>query len=83
MKILSAIDRLKNSDEEPIKLLIELEDIYKEAKERQKQVCPKCEEWIKMELPTDCLSKPDYCVKNENDSILTIWYESIQEDINF
>ncbi len=82
MSISIAINRLKNSNEKPIKLLMELEDIYKEAKERQSQICSKCEEWLKMDLPTDCLCKPDYCVRNENDSILTIWYESLQEEFD-
>ena len=80
MNILTAIDKLKNSDEEPIKLLTELEEIYNQAKERQKQICPKCEKCIKMDLPTDCLCKPDYCVRNENDSILTIWYEELKDN---
>ena len=78
MDILKATERLKNSDEEPIKLLAELKNIYEKAKERNSQLCSKCEEWIKLDLPLGCICKPDYCVRNSEDLILIIWYEELR-----
>jgi len=32
-----------------------------------------------MELPYDCLSKPDYCVKNPDDAMIIKLYEDVRE----
>ena len=79
MDINYVIDKLKNSDEEPKKLLEEFENLYREAKERQYQICSKCETQLKVGLPKDCLLKPDYCVKKEKETIFIIWYEDLIE----
>ncbi|MHA3045534.1 hypothetical protein JSO61_009450 [Riemerella anatipestifer] len=78
-EIIIAIEKLK-SQSENCKLLEDYESLYIKAKLRNSQYCKKCEEWIKQDLPVDCLCRPEYCIRNENDTIFTIWYEELNKN---
>ena len=52
---------------------------YLESLENYSKICAQCEEWMAMELPYDCLSKPDYCVKNPDDAMIIKLYEELRE----
>lgn len=50
---------------------------YNSSKENYSKLCSKCLEWKKLNLPNDCLCKPDYCVKNETD----FWIIKLYDDL--
>lgn len=52
-------------------------DFYLESLHGRNKICEKCEEWKNLGLPYDCLSKPIYCVKNENDLLVIKKYEEL------
>ena len=46
--------------------LYEYDDLYKEIKDFSKEPCEQCKEMERMDLPNDCLQKPEYCTKQFN-----------------
>ena len=78
-EIILAIAKLK-SQSENCKLLEDFKSLYNIAKLRNRNYCKKCEELIELDLPVDCLCRPDYCIRNENDTIFTILYEELKEN---
>lgn len=60
-------------------ILLKYYDQYQKSKIAYSQLCLACKEWEKLDLPFDCLSRPDYCVKNKNDFEIVSKYDEIME----
>jgi hypothetical protein len=77
------IDKVRNS--KSLSELYSNMDDYKQAKLRTERICKNCKEMESLNLPYDCLTKPDYCLRSEEDVIFVILFEekeSIFEDYN-
>ncbi|MBP0611930.1 hypothetical protein J8J42_02580 [Chryseobacterium sp. cx-311] len=55
-------------------------DYYEQAKIAYSNLCEKCIEYEKIDLPYDCLSNPIYCVKNRNDLKIITLYEELENE---
>lgn len=52
---------------------------YNKSKYAYSVLCKICKEWQLLDLPYDCLSGPDYCVKDRNDFAIISLYEELLE----
>lgn len=57
--------------------LEEYKDVYLESKTTYSTLCKKCIEWEKLELPYDCIMKPNYCHKKDEDEEIIKLYERL------
>ena len=55
------------------------QNLYNSSLEKYSKKCLICVELENQNLPYDCLSKPDYCVKNNYDFEIIIKYEELTE----
>lgn len=81
-EILIAIDLLKNSGESNYDLLKRFDQLYNKVKIRNSTYCQICEEWLVLEMPVDCLCKPIYCIRNENDTDFIMLYEQLNNSFH-
>lgn len=74
IKELQEIINKKDFDKRHLK---KYKEAYNISKVNYSKICEKCEEWKRLNLPIDCLCKPNYCVKNETD----FWIIKLYEDL--
>ncbi len=77
--IIRQLTDLLESESVTLKSLEPYHAAYLESLDNYSKICAQCEEWQAMELPYDCLSKPDYCVKNPDDAMIIKLYEDVRE----
>lgn len=55
----------------------EFEKAYIESKKKYTTLCEKCVKWKNLDLPYDCILKPSYCNKNDDDYEIINLYEKL------
>lgn len=78
-----AIREFEKINDHNLKMLEKFENLYFETIERNSEYCDKCKDWMKLELPVDCLCKPDYCIRNQIDSDFIRLYEQLQNTYGY
>jgi|GEM_PF-3957187 len=76
-EIIKALEIILDKEDYKTEYLETYKGAYELSKENYSKICEKCEEWKKLNLPNDCLCKPDYCVKNETD----FWIIKLYDDL--
>ena len=75
--IISELKIILDAEDYNIEYLEKYKEAYENSNENYSKICLKCEEWRKLDLPSDCLCKPDYCVKYETD----FWIKKLYDDL--
>lgn len=77
-KIILELEKLKVLKKQNIQVDVsQYEKIYLECRANYSKLCEKCIAWKKLDLPIDCICKPDYCLKKEDDYKIITLYEYI------
>lgn len=56
-------------------------DLYEAARLNYNQYCFRCRENAEIGLPYDCLSKPTYCMKTDDDRDIIYLFEEMQDEL--
>lgn len=75
--IIKELELLLDKEDFKTEYLEKFKEAYNNSKVNYSKICEKCEECKKLNLPIDCLCKPDYCVKNETD----FWIIKLYDDL--
>lgn len=76
--IIRNLTAISKSDFFSEEMFLEYQKYYQESLLNNSKLCPKCIEWGKLDLPYDCLSKPKYCFKNDEDYMIIKLYEELK-----
>lgn len=76
--VISELIRLREIKDFKKEYLYLFKDYYAQAKIDYSNLCEKCIEYEKFDLPYDCLANPIYCVKNRNDLKIITLYEELE-----
>ncbi len=75
--IINVLNEILENEDYDKKYLETYFDAYNNSNENYSKLCSKCLEWKKLDLPSDCLCNPDYCVKYEQD----FWIIKLYDDL--
>ena len=75
--IINELEIILDKEDYKTEYLEKYKKAYNISKENYSKVCEKCEEWKRLNLPIDCLCKPNYCVKYETD----FWIIKLYDDL--
>lgn len=78
--IISELTRFREIKNFKKEYLYFFKDDYELAKVDYSNLCEKCIDYEKIDLPYDCLTNPFYCVKNRNDLKIITLYEELEMD---
>lgn len=83
LKIIKELNEIIDSDNFDYSHLNKYELIYENSLTNSNKLCENCKELEKLELPYDCICKPNYCMKNYYDFEIIILYEEIKTRLQF
>ena len=75
--VIAELRQILEDEDYSITYLEKYLDDYNNSNKNYSKLCHKCTEWEKLDLPNDCLCKPDYCIKDKQD----FWVIKLYEDL--